>query len=197
MPGRKSVLTTGDVARICHVAPRTVSKWFDAGELRGYRIPGSKDRRIPVEQLVRFMRVHHIPLNGLAAGSACVLILDGDQAIASAMETTLNGPGGYEVQRVESAFEAGAAIREFSPDVFLVDLALPDVTATALMRFIHTEENMGNIRLIGTMRELSEADGEAILQQGFDAYLSKPCESHHLLQTIEAQLAEPSDVGPA
>ena len=32
----RNVLTTGDVARICSVAPRTVSKWFDMGLLKGY-----------------------------------------------------------------------------------------------------------------------------------------------------------------
>src|SRR6478736_2719268 len=51
----KDVLTTGEVAKICNVAPRTVSKWFDSGALHGYRIPGSKDRRIPLNQLIRFM----------------------------------------------------------------------------------------------------------------------------------------------
>ena len=49
----KDVLTTGEVAKICNVAPRTVSKWFDTGALTGYRIPGSKDRRIPLTQLIR------------------------------------------------------------------------------------------------------------------------------------------------
>ena len=51
----KNILTTGDVARICSVAPRTVSKWFDTGQLKGYRIPGSKDRRIPVAALPSFV----------------------------------------------------------------------------------------------------------------------------------------------
>ena len=41
------VFTTGQVAKICKVAPRTVSKWFDSGRLKGYRIPGSQDRRNP------------------------------------------------------------------------------------------------------------------------------------------------------
>ena len=47
----KDVLTTGEVAKICNVAPRTVSKWFDSGALTGYRIPGSKDRRIPLNDV--------------------------------------------------------------------------------------------------------------------------------------------------
>lgn len=57
----KNVLTTGDVAKICNVAGRTASKWFDNGLLKGYRIPGSQDRRIPVEELIRFMKEHDIP----------------------------------------------------------------------------------------------------------------------------------------
>ena len=55
------VLTTGQVSRICHVAPRTVCKWFDSGQLRGYRIPGGRDRRIPLRELMRFLKTHGIP----------------------------------------------------------------------------------------------------------------------------------------
>jgi hypothetical protein len=47
--------TTGEVGVICDVAPRTVLKWFDSGKLKGYRIPCSKDRRIPREQLREFL----------------------------------------------------------------------------------------------------------------------------------------------
>ena len=65
----KDVLTTGEVAKICNVASRTVSKWFDSGQLRGYRIPGSKDRRIPVSNLVKFMKSHGIPMDGLMTGN--------------------------------------------------------------------------------------------------------------------------------
>ena len=61
----KKVFTTGQVAKICKVAPRTVSKWFDSGRLRGYRIPGSQDRRIPREQLIKFLKEHGMPLGEL------------------------------------------------------------------------------------------------------------------------------------
>src|SRR6266849_332855 len=61
----KKVFTTGQVAKICKVAPRTVSKWFDSGRLRGYRIPGSQDRRIPREHLIKFLKEHGMPLGEL------------------------------------------------------------------------------------------------------------------------------------
>ncbi len=72
-PFEKDVLTTGEVANNCNVASRTVSKWFDSGQIRGYRIPGSKDRRIPVNNLTRFMKSHGIPMDGLMSGSTRVL----------------------------------------------------------------------------------------------------------------------------
>ena len=52
----KKVFTTGQVAKICKVAPRTVSKWFDSGRLRGYRIPGSQDRPQMIGALAKILR---------------------------------------------------------------------------------------------------------------------------------------------
>lgn len=57
----KKVFTTGDVAKICHVAHRTVSRWFDAGLIKGYRLPHSGDRRIRLEELIVFMKEYDIP----------------------------------------------------------------------------------------------------------------------------------------
>jgi len=61
MENKRETFTTGAVAKVLHVAPRTVSKMFDRGLLSGYRIPGSKDRRITRAQLLVFMRENQIP----------------------------------------------------------------------------------------------------------------------------------------
>ena len=61
----KSVFSTGEVAKICGVAPLTVSKWFDLGLIRGYRIPGSSHRRIPRVHLIRFLKENGMPLGEL------------------------------------------------------------------------------------------------------------------------------------
>ncbi len=55
------VLTVGDVARICNVVSRTVVKWFDSGLLKGYKLPGSKDRRILPEDFIEFLKEHNMP----------------------------------------------------------------------------------------------------------------------------------------
>src|SRR3954467_5905631 len=89
----KDVLTTGEVAKICHVAPRTVSKWFDSGALHGQRIPGSKERRIPLSEGVRVTKQPGMPLNGLMTGVSRIMIVDDEIDIAEVLQTILEEDG--------------------------------------------------------------------------------------------------------
>lgn len=62
----KDVLTTTQAAKICRTNPRTVAKWIDAGHLGGYRLPdGRRERRIPREELARFLVRNGMPLREL------------------------------------------------------------------------------------------------------------------------------------
>jgi len=85
-PTTETVFTTGDVSRICKVAPRTVSKWCDSGVLEHYRIPGSTDRRIPYASLMEFMRRNRmvIPTNMLMNDR--ILVFGCDVPIVAGME---------------------------------------------------------------------------------------------------------------
>ena len=56
----RRTFTTGMIANLCEVAPRSVSKWIDGGKLPGYRLPGSADRRVKREDLVAFLRSHNL-----------------------------------------------------------------------------------------------------------------------------------------
>jgi two-component system response regulator RpaA len=57
--------TTGTIARLLSVAPRTVSKWIDSGMLKGFRVPLSRDRRVTRESLVKFCNEYQLPLRDL------------------------------------------------------------------------------------------------------------------------------------
>ena len=64
MAGKLSsrVFTSGEVAQVCGVSADTVSRWFDLGQIEGYRLGPGGDRRIPYESLRKFMLGHGIPL---------------------------------------------------------------------------------------------------------------------------------------
>ena len=61
----KDAFTTGEVAKLLHVATGSVARWFDSGKLKGYRIPGSRSRRVPRASLISFCREHGLPLGDL------------------------------------------------------------------------------------------------------------------------------------
>jgi excisionase family DNA binding protein len=54
-------LTTGQIAEGLGVAPRTVVHWIDEGLLPGYRIPGSRHRRVRPVECLEFLKEHQLP----------------------------------------------------------------------------------------------------------------------------------------
>jgi PleD family two-component response regulator len=118
------VFTTGQVARICTVAPRTVSKWFDSGRLKGYRIPGSHDRRIPRKYLIKFLKEHGMPLGDLEEDRfARVLMVSRDDALVEAIRTEAETRPEFKFASAPNGFGAGVAAESFRPDCVLVDFA--------------------------------------------------------------------------
>lgn len=185
----KNVLTTGDVARICNVAPRTVSKWFDSGQLKGYRIPGSKDRRIPVSELMRFMKVNNMPTAMLQAGKIRVLIADSDTDAASALADTLRTKADYEVQIARNNFETGIIAQKFNPHVLLISLLAEGIDATDICKNIRGNEDLQTIKVIALAKQLSDSESAALLHKGFDGRISNPANIAKVVKEIEEATA--------
>ncbi|MCK4871823.1 MAG: response regulator [Phycisphaerales bacterium] len=185
MRREKDVLTTGEVAKICNVAPRTVSKWFDSGALRGYRIPGSKDRRIPVNSLIRFMKAHSIPLDGLTSGNTRILVVDDETEVVDTLKQLLTEQTSYEVQTASSVFEAGVACEKFRPHVMLLDLHIGDGDGKAICDLVRDNEDLQFTRIIAMSGKLTEGQAGQLRGQGFDSFLKKPFSVRQVVDEIE------------
>ncbi len=186
----KNVLTTGDVAGICNVAARTVSKWFDHGQLKGYRIPGSKDRRIPVSELMRFMKEHNIPATRLPVGKIRVLIVDSNVGAVSALADTLRSRGDYGVQTARSNFETGIVAQEFAPHFLLINLLAEGIDAPEICKSIRNNNgDLQTVKIIALANQLSDSESVALLQKGFDGYISNPANATEVIKKIEEATA--------
>ncbi len=182
------VLTTGQVARICRVAPRTVSKWVDSGQLRGYRIPGSRDRRIPRGQLIRFMQANGLPMGDLVAVGTRVLLVDLDRELLDLLAGVLSGTGRFQVRTATGAFEAGALAEEFHPQVLLVDLDVLGMDPPSLVACLARNPGLEAARLLITAASLTPDERALLLHQGAEAVLPKPYSARELLALLEAPL---------
>ncbi len=185
MPRQKDILTTGEVAKICNVAPRTVSKWFDSGQLKGYRIPGSKDRRIPMNALVKFMKDHHIPMDGIQSGQTRVLIVDDESEIVEVLEKVLGEQANYQVHTAHSGFSAGIECEKLRPHVLLLDMHLSDVRGEDVLKFIRSNDDLSITKVIAMSGKLTDGQANHLMNNGFDGYLKKPFHVRQVIQSIE------------
>lgn len=185
MPFDRDVLTTGEVAKLCNVAPRTVSKWFDAGQLKGYRIPGSKDRRIPVSELIRFMKEHGIPLDGVVSGSVRVLIVDEDREVVDILKRVLAEQTDYEVHVATGNFEAGLLCERIRPHVVLINVHLDGGNGQQVAELIRRSDATQLTRVIGMSSKLTDGQMHGLRSAGFDSFLKKPFQVRQVISAIE------------
>lgn len=181
----KAVYTTGEVAKICSISQQTVIRCFDSGRLRGFRVPGSKFRRIPRDQLLHFMKDNNIPLDKLGRATRRVLVIDDDKAIVDMLVDVLEHAGRFEVQSGSTGFEAGLMARDFLPDVILLDFKLPDINGNAVCRSIRSNQHLSHTKII-MISGVADPDEIAELKNaGADDFIKKPFDLDHVIRRIE------------
>lgn len=146
------VFTTGQVAKICKVAPRTVSKWFDSGRLKGYRIPGSQDRRIPREYLIKFLKEHGMPLGDLEDEAlAKVLVVAQDQVLIENLRRELPLERSFKTAVASSGFDAGIQAESFNPDCIIVDFSIGRTEALQICQNLRRNSAFAEVILIALL----------------------------------------------
>ena len=116
----KTVFTTGEAAKICKVSQQTIIRCFDSGQLKGFRVPGSKFRRIPREALYKFMKDHGIPTDALESGKRKVLLVDDEPDLVATISQALQEDGRFEVRIASNGFDAGMMVKEYHPDIIIL-----------------------------------------------------------------------------
>ena len=185
-----SVLTTGEVAVICKVAARTVSKWIDCGRLDGYRIPGSRDRRVTREALENFMRKHGLPLTGFAeaVGQGMLLIVDANANTGQTLRDVIVQETKREVFIVRGAFEAGVLCERSRPSAIIVDCNIGVNEAAGLASWLRCENRATRVVAIG--ETLTAADDVTLMRAGVGAIVRKPCTVRAILTALENRMSQ-------
>src|SRR5438270_271606 len=110
------------------------------------------------------------------------------------MRTTLIGAG-YEVDDAKTGEEALEKVREFRPELVLLDIHMAGMGGLAACRAIRADTSIGIVML--TVRN-SEADKVAALDAGADDFVTKPFSTLELLARIRAALRRvPASQAPA
>jgi len=184
----KTVFTTGEAAKICKVSQQTIIRCFDSGQLKGFRVPGSRFRRIPREQLYAFMRDNGIPTDALESGKRKVLIVDDDQELVELIVDVLDKDGRFEVRTVNNGFDAGMMVKEYHPDLIVLDVMLPDINGREVCQRVRTDKSMDDVRIICISGMVEEDKIEDLKTSGANEFLHKPFEVETLIERMCALL---------
>ncbi len=82
--------------------------------------------------------------------------------------------GLYEIVEYETGPEALAGLRSNRPDLVLLDISLPGMDGTEVLRRIREDINLARVPVIALTAHAMSGDRERFLEQGFDDYLTKP-----------------------
>ncbi len=185
----KQVFTTGEAAELCKVSQQTIIRCFDRGRLKGFRVPGSRFRRIPRGELIRFMRENGIPSDLLGGGEIRVLVVDDDPAIVRLLEEMLGRENRFEVRAASTGYDAGMTTREFRPHVILLDYMLPDVNGNVVCERLRNDPELADTRIIIVSGVVRQDEIDDLIAAGADDFIAKPFDGEVLLARIDALVA--------
>ena len=113
-----------------------------------------------------------------------ILVIDDEPQIRRVMRMTLTGAG-YEVDDARTGEDGLIKLREFRPDVVLLDINMPGMGGLSACRSIRSDANVAIIML--TVHNTDAAKVEA-LDAGADDFVTKPFSTPELLARIRAAL---------
>jgi excisionase family DNA binding protein len=180
----KAVFTTGEAATICKLSQQTIIRCFDSGQLEGFRVPGSKFRRIPRDRLIEFMKKNKIPLDGMDDGRVRVLVVDDDPDIVELFVDVLKGDGRFEVATASTGYDAGVMTQQLMPDVVVLDYMLPDVNGDVVCRTIRENPELSSIKILIISAVIDRGDIDRLKQAGADDFIKKPFNIQNVVQRI-------------
>ena len=178
----KNVFTTGEAAKICKVSQQTIIRCFDNGSLKGFRVPGSRFRRIPRDQLYIFMKENGIPTDALQSGKRKLLIVDDDVELVELMVDVFARDGRFDYKTANNGFDAGMMVKEFRPDLVILDVMLPDINGKEVCQRVRSDPTMSSVKII-CISGMVEQDKIADLRAaGADDFMHKPFTVEKLLE---------------
>ncbi|MCP3860236.1 MAG: response regulator [Phycisphaerales bacterium] len=184
----KQVLTTGEAAELCNVSQQTIIRCFDNGRLTGFRVPGSRFRRIPRAELIRFMKANEIPVELLDGDLTRILVVDDDPSIVRIIGEMLEREDRFEVRTASTGYDAGMMTREFRPNIILLDYMLPDVNGNVVCQRIKADPDLADTRVVIISGVVRQEEIDELMAAGADAFIPKPFQVDALIECIDGVL---------
>ena len=175
----KQVFTTGEAAKICNVSQQTIIRCFDNGRLQGFKVPGSRFRRIPRAELLRFMHDNNMDTGRLGPTCLQVLVIGIDNESLDRVIKTYSMGHNVNISHATDAWTAGFIAHEYKPSLILLNPVVEGINTRAILASLskHTGNPpkivpIGNNFQNGVNVQAHEADSTEVIKQAVQQLLT-------------------------
>jgi CheY-like chemotaxis protein len=124
--------------------------------------------------------------------SICILVVD-DNPTNLKLASQVLEVAGYQVDQAEDAEQAQELLQHMTPDLILMDIALPRMDGLTLTRKLKADEKLKHVPVIAMTAFAMKGDDRKALDAGCDGYITKPIDTRKFSQQVSAFLRRNAD----
>jgi DNA-binding response OmpR family regulator len=138
------------------------------------------------------MRDNGIPTDALESGKRKVLIVDDDEELVELISDVLERDGRFEIRTVNNGFDAGMMVKEYRPDLIVLDVMLPDINGKEVCQRVRSDKTMSDVKIICISGMVEEDRVGELRAAGADDFMHKPFE----IERLVARMCQLLDMEP-
>lgn len=171
--GDGAVLTTWEAGRYANLSASTIKNWVKKGGLKAYKTPGGH-YRIRLSDLDRFLVSRGMPLPMAVMQGGKRLLALVPETMKGTLEAIDKWAQRLHVLMVSTGFDAGMALLDFQPQIFLVDLDSPDWDGMAVCRRVLASSKTSAVKVITITSDPTVEKLEKLYSDGVIECFSAP-----------------------
>ena len=94
------------------------------------------------------MRDNGIPTDALESGKRKVLIVDDDEELVELLADVFERDGRFDIRLANNGFDAGMLVKEFRPDLVVLDVMLPDINGKEVCQRVRSDSTLEAVKII-------------------------------------------------
>ena len=96
----------------------------------------------------------------------------------------LDRDGRFEIRSVNNGFDAGMMVKEYRPDLLVLDVMLPDINGREVCQRVRSDKTMDDVRIICISGMVEQDKIEELRDAGANDFMHKPFEVEKLIERI-------------
>lgn len=130
------------------------------------------------------MKDNGIPTDALESGKRKILIVDDDEELVELLGDVFMRDARFEVRKTNNGFDAGMLVKEFRPDVVVLDVMLPDINGKEVCQRVRSDSALDDVRIICISGMVEQDKVQDLLSAGANDFMQKPFAVETLMEKV-------------